>query len=468
MKWAFGLPQTTVARSQPVITDDTLFVAAVGGYLFALDRHSGCIKWQYTSEVPLRTSLGLGDVGEGDDARTLLYFGDTDQHLNAVDAVTGELAWRVHVGVFEMSMLTGAPVPYGDHVIVPVSAMDVAAAANPEHECCRSHGAVHRVDGNDGSIIWTARMAPEARPTVKNSAGVQMWGPSGAAVWSTPTIDAKRGRVYVGTGQNTSKPASDMSDAIVAIDIETGEIAWHFQGTAGDVFNMACGFRGPNCPGEPGPDFDFGASAILARNSDGKDILLAGQKSGDVYALDPDDGGRLIWQRKVGMGSALGGVHWGMAVAEGMVFVPIADPVRGRPGSEPRPGIYALSIDDGAEVWAHQREPECTPSAGRGGPLYPDCPRQIGLSAAPTVVDGAVIAGSLDGNLRAFSTDSGEVLWEYDTRRPFDTVNGVGAHGGAMDSTGVQLVGRMLYAQSGYAMFGQMPGNVLIAFELKE
>ena len=255
--------------------------------------------------------------------------------------------------------------------------------------------------------------------------------------------------------------------------METGEIVWHFQAIAGDAYNGACeqSPKGPNCPKWQGPDHDIGASVILTRNSLGKDILLAGQKSGDVYALDPDDGGRMIWQKKVGAGSLLGGVHWGIANADGKVFAPVSDPVFPIPHYYPRPGLYALDVDDGHEVWSAPVERGCVTNLfdylGRES-LYPDCAFYYGLSAAPVVVNDVIFSPSLDGKVHAFSVVDGQPIWGYDTLRAFATVNGVEAHGGSIDVAGVQAAGSMIYVQSGYSVFGELPGNVLLAFRLCE
>ena len=471
LSWAFALPNTTDARSQPVVTTDTLFVAAVSGHLFALDRLTGCTRWHWESAGPLRTALTLGTVRRGDAALPALFLGDATGFVTALDAASGEVLWRTQVKLFDLSMLTGAVVQHGNRLIVPISAIEVAVAANPAYECCKTHGAVRMLDANTGDILWTTRLAPEAQPTGKTSAGVAQWGPSGVPVWSTPTVDAERGVVYVGTGENTSSPATDKSDSIVALSLEDGTIEWHFQALAGDVFNNACAGmqKGPNCPKEDGPDFDFGASVIIARDSRGRDLLLAGQKSGEVFALDPDAEGKVVWRRRVGAGSALGGVHWGLATSEGRVYVPISDPPFPQPDYVPRTGLYALAIDDGAVVWQHPIERGCETNIMayfQRETLYPECSFFYGLSAAPMALPGVVFAPALDGKLRAFAAKTGEILWSYDTVQPYDTVNGVRAHGGAIDSAGVIAVGDMVYVQSGYSLFGQLPGNVLLAFKL--
>ena len=462
LKWAFAVPNVSQMRSQPAVSDDTVFLPTVGGELYALARDSGCIKWRYDAQQPLRTAVTLGRIGE----KSVLFVGDQGTSIHAIDAATGELIWQRDVAVFEASMATGAPVQYGDRLYVPISAMDVALAMRPTYECCKSHGAVRALDAASGKILWTAHMTEDAKPTYKNSLGVQMWGPSGAPVWTTPAIDAKRGVLYVGTGENTSSPATDMSDAIVAIALEDGAIRWHFQGTANDAFNMACGRRaGPNCPKENGPDFDFGASVILARDTQGNDILLAGQKSGDVYALDPDHEGALRWQRRIGPGSALGGVHWGIAADEANVYVPIADPpFLGARGS---PGIWALNIDDGADVWSYAAGRGCELTGlRRGGAPWPDCPFHFAFSAAASIAGDVVLAGALDGRVFAFDRRNGAIRWEFATKRSFETVNGIDGHGGAIDNPGVLAVDDLVFVTSGYGMFGQMPGNVLLVFEL--
>ena len=467
LAWAFGLPRSSSARSQPVITVDTLFVAAEGSGLFALDRYRGCTKWHRPTPASPRTALTLGTAGD----RDVLFFGDVEAHVNAVDVETGELLWRTQTTVGEHSILTGASVQHADRLIVPVSLFEVAVARDPDHECCRTHGAVMSLDAASGDIRWTTHLTEPAAPGGTTTAGVRRWGPSGVGVWSTPAIDSARNVVYIGTAQNASAPATEYSDSVVALDLDTGDIAWHFQAMAGDTYNDACSEfpRGPNCPRRAGPDFDIGASVVLTRRSDGRDVLLVGQKSGDVYALDPDANGRLIWQERVGSGSALGGVHWGLATHDGVVFAPAADPQFPLPGYFPRPGLYALDIDDGDLIWEYRVERGCDTNLREyfeREALYPTCSFFYGFSAAPTVINDLVFAPSLDGRVRAFAVGDGTLMWEVDTARPFETINSVEAHGGSIDVAGVQAVGRMLYVQSGYGLFGELPGNVLVAFRI--
>ena len=441
LQWAFAAPNVSIMRSQPAVSEDTIFLPTLAGRLYALDRERGCIRWTYRAEEPLRTSVSLGRAG----AKAALFVADQGTAIHAIDAATGERIWKRDVGLFTASMATGAPVPHGNRLFVPISAFGVALAMQPDFECCKSHGGVRALDAATGEILWTTHMTPDAKPTYKNKLGVQMWGPSGAPVWTTPAIDAKRNAIYVGTGENTSSPATDMSDAIVALDMDTGAVKWHFQGTKDDAFNMACGgwSGSASCPKENGPDFDFGASVVIAKTTAGKDVLLAGQKSGAVFALDPDAEGAVLWQRRIGPGSALGGVHWGIAADQTQVYVPIADP---RFVAARKPGVWALRIDDGAHVWHHD--------AGER------------FSAAASIAGDVVLAAALDGRAFALRRDDGEVLWEYATNRAFDGVNGLQGRGGAIDSPGVVAVDDQLIVPSGYNMFGQLPGNMLLVFAL--
>lgn len=467
--WTMAFPQTTGLRSQPVIIGSTMFYSPTQtGTLLAIDTRSGCVKWDYKAENALKTSLAYGPLGaKGPRA---LIFGDNRGFLHTVDAQTGKLIWKVDPRHDPNVWLTGAPILHRDRIIVPISASDVARAQNPKYECCVSHGAVAALDAATGEKLWTAHTMEDAKPLGRvNGVGAPMHGPSGAPIWSTPTIDAKRGLVYATTGENTSPPATPTSDAVMAIDLQTGKTRWVWQALANDIWNMACGSKpGPNCPFTKEEsvlrDYDFGAGAILAKRSNGRDILLLGQKSGHLWALDPDKPDKPLWSRQFGQGSALGGVHWGLATDGKRVFVPINDPVRPGNAAGAEPGLNAVDIDTGEVLWRWAAQPDC--DNGRGERIA-QCKSRYGLSAAPLVVDGAVVTGSIDGKLRVFDGATGRVLFEYDTARPYDTRNGVEARGGAIDSHSVFAGDGMVFVGSGYGAFAQQPGNVLVAFRPK-
>ncbi|MDA1371896.1 MAG: PQQ-binding-like beta-propeller repeat protein [Proteobacteria bacterium] len=465
LAWTIGFPDTGALRSSPVLVGNTLFYAASGTRkVFALDSHSGCAKWVFNAPTRLRSSLTYSRLGkEGPDA---ILYGDAQGFVYALEARSGNLIWSIDVRSHGLGVrISGAPIVEGDRVIVSISNSGVGAAANPDFECCVGHGAVTALNASTGEILWEYHTMPQAQYTGEvNSRGVRLRGPSGAPIWTTPTIDTRRGTIYVTTGENTSHPATDTSDAVIALDIETGEQKWLFQGLALDVWNMACGRNRntANCPNQRESalkDYDFGGPAILVERDAG-DILLAGQKSGDLWALDPDNG-EVLWNQRIGDGTALGGNHWGITTDGERVYLPINDPGVARPGFTPRPGMYSFFVATGESSWSYPLRPDC--DDGRGDRVNA-CQSRFGLSAAPLLVDGALISAGIDGRLFIFDKENGEILFQYDTVRNYSTVNGVAARGGSIDSHSIAAGGGMLFIGSGYGSFGQTPGNALLAF----
>ncbi len=468
LAWAIGFPDTTSLRAAPVIIGDTMFYSPTPTErLLAVDVTRPCVKWVYDAGIELRTSITFGELG--DTGRQALVFADRRGQVHAVDPATGALIWKAEGRHSAAAIITGAPVLYKDLVILPVSASGVGRGANPQYECCVEHGAVVALDAATGEPRWTWHTMREATYTGKtNRVGVKLRGPSGAPIWSSPSIDEKRNLVYATSGQNTSLPATDTSDAVLAIDITTGELRWSFQALANDVWIIGCretpALSTPNCPDPKDSvlkDFDFGAAAILAVRPNGKDVLLAGQKSGDVWALDPDTG-KLLWNHRFGNGTPLGGVHWGMAIDGKRLFAPINDPFRRRGEFKPEPGMNALDIDTGKVLWRTATTPDCAPARKA---IFADCDEKFGLSAAPLAIDQSVIAGSIDGRLYVFDARTGKIEYEFDTLREFNTVNGYPAKGGSIDSHSVFAGAGMVFVGSGYGSFGQADGNVLVALK---
>jgi polyvinyl alcohol dehydrogenase (cytochrome) len=469
LAWAIGLPDTNALNASPVIVGNTMFYnAPQTGRVLALDVVEPCVKWIYDSGTQLRTSVTFGELGAG--GREALLFADRQGKVHAIDAATGELIWAAEARHSPNTGISGSPILFEDRVLVSVSGSGVGRGANPEYECCVEHGAVLALDARTGDKLWTYHTMEDAVYTGRTSrTGVKLRGPSGAPIWSTLTVDAARRLVYATTGQNTSLPATNTSDAVLAIDIDTGKLRWGFQALANDVWIIGCRtpweLSGPNCPSPEDSvlkDFDFGGAAILVQGKgpSESDILLAGQKSGDVWALNPDNG-QLLWNHRFGKGTPLGGVHWGMAVDGERVFAPINDPMA-MPGAVAEPGMNALAIATGEVLWRQPMKPDC--SAARKL-RHERCDRQYGLSALPLVVDESVIAGAIDGRLYVFDARTGEVTFQYDTLRSFATVNGFPGKGGSIDSHSVFAGAGMLFVGSGYGRFGQPSGNVLLAFK---
>jgi polyvinyl alcohol dehydrogenase (cytochrome) len=467
LKWAFGFAGDVNAFAPPAVLGANLFVGSAGGSIYALDARSGCIHWHYQADGPVRTAMLVAPLDSGG-ARYAVLFGDQAGRFYALSAETGALLWRARPDPHEATKLTGAPFARDGLVYVPVASWEESRPLNPAYECCTFRGSVVAYRVANGEKVWQSFLVAETpKAGAKNAQGLREWGPSGAGTWSAPTLDAARGLLYVTTGNNYTGQTA-MSDAVVAIRIGDGTVAWSKQLTPGDEFNLSCNRGGAGCPGM---DYDIGASAVLERLPDGVERLLIGQKSGVVYGLDPARRGELVWQARVGKGGINGGIVWGLASDGRNVYAAVSDlarRVRGdatpfdwRPtGVDPSSGggLTALDIRSGEKAW-FAPPPECPAAQLVCSPAQP---------AAVTAIPGAVLSGSVDGHLRAFATADGKVLWDFDTAREFTTVNGVPGRGGSLDGAGAVVAGGRVYATSGYSRNGGLPGNVLLAFGEKE
>ena len=461
--WAFAFPDASEIRTKPTIVGKLALFGDQFGMVYAVDTNTGCVRWTFEADAGIRGAI-LVDID--DNGRPLAYFVDFRTNAYALDIDAGTVVWKERVGWHPEANNTGSPTLYENRLFIPISSMEVVMGGDPSYECCTSSGAVAALDKGTGELLWYHRVIPGyPEEAGLNALGTQLWAPSGAPVWSSPTIDLSRGRIYVGTGENYTRPTTATSDAIIAIEMETGEIAWSFQGTESDAFTMACtGFRNrQNCPAPPGPDLDFGMAPILVTREDGRDILVVGQKSGMVWALDPDADGDVLWSTRVGKGSALGGIHWGMASDGHFAYAANADRdavvVDVHPDQEAAPGLYALDLMTGDIVWSAPT-PRDTCEERQG--CYP------ANSAAPTVIPGAVFAGGLDGHIRAYSANNGQILWDFDTVQEFETSNGIPGKGGSIDGPGPVIANGLVFVNSGYGQFGQIPGNLLLVFGIPD
>lgn len=460
LKWSLAFPNAVRSRSQPALAAGAIFVGSHDGTVFALDRETGCSRWTFHAGAEVRTGIVVAPWTKGDAAADpLMYFGDLIGNVYAIKARTGEQVWRIRPGDHPNLTITAAPVLYKDKLIVPVSSLE-EARIDPKYECCTFRGSMVALDPKTGAQLWQTYMVDAPQERGVNAAGAKRFGPSGVALWNTPAIDEKRNRLYIATGDNYSSPATEHSDAVVAMDLDTGKIIWSHQVLEDDVWNGACEAADKtNCPEEDGPDFDFGAGPILV-GKDGRDYVLAGQKSSIMYGFDAEDG-KLVWKNKVGRGGVVAGIHFGIAVSGDAVFAPVSDVPDGNKypeGDHPRPGMYALDIKTGEYKWQAPSADIC------GG--KPFC--HPGYSGAITATPELVLAGANDGYIRVYDTATGKVLWEFDTVKDFTTVNGTVAKGGSMGGgTAPIAYNGLLIMNSGYGFAGKMPGNVLLVFEAK-
>jgi polyvinyl alcohol dehydrogenase (cytochrome) len=458
LKWAFGFEGDATAFAPPTVIDGQMFVGSAAGVVHAMHAETGCLQWVFQANGPVRSSIVVVPLG----TQHALLFGDMTGWFYAVAAETGKLIWKVQVEMHDSTRLTGGPLAYDGIVYVPVSSWEETRAADPEYPCCTFRGSLVALRIKDGKQVWKIWMTDPPIETGRRPGGTRVFGPSGVAIWSRPTLDEKRNLLYVSTGDNYTEPATAYSDSILAIDRKSGRIVWSRQLTAKDVYNGSCAAN----PSECGPDFDFGSSPILINAPNGKELLLAGQKSGIVWALDPTKEGEVVWQTRVGVGGTNGGVQWGMASDGQSVFATVSDIKRSpnRDITDPRRavldpavggGLTALRVTDGTKIWRFDPQP-----CPAGSPL--GCsPAQPG---AVTEIPGAVFTSSDDGHIRAHSTATGELLWDFDTMRQFKTVNGIEAHGGSIDGPGAVVVNGIMFISSGYPRNGGVPGNVLLAF----
>jgi polyvinyl alcohol dehydrogenase (cytochrome) len=458
LKWAFAFPDSQRARSQPALAGGAILVGNHNGTVYALDRASGCVRWAYPAQAEVRTGIVVSPWRAGDRAaRPLVYFGDTAGMVYAVGLLDGRLAWQRKTDLHPAAVITGTPTLYAGTLYVPVSSVEEAFATNPAYACCNFRGSVLALDGRSGKRRWRTWLVGAPRVQGASKSGLDKLGPSGVAVWNSPLVDVKRGQLIFATGDNYSLPATQLSDSVVALDLRTGRIRWHYQATAGDAWNVACVFKtSDSCPDEAAPDFDFGAGVVLASGTDGRELALAGQKSGEVFALDPATG-RLVWRNRVGHGGPSGGIHFGMAAQAGRLFVPMSD--RHNTGKSPlplRPGLFALDVASGAILW----EAPDTSTDCKGNP---QC--LIGYGGSVTATGGTVLIGSDTGELRIFDAATGKLIWRDDTTRVFTTVNGAMAKGGSISGGVAPIAYRgNVIVPSGYGYASKLPGNVLLVY----
>jgi len=454
LKWAFGFPDTTSAWAQPTVAGGRLFVGSQNGMVYSLDPTSGCIAWAFEAHGGVRTSVSIGPIGPGvarAGRRYAAYFADQKGYAYAVDAATGRLLWSHKVEEHPLVRLTGSPTLHAGRLYVPTSSYEEGGKP-PGYACCTFRGSIVALDATSGDVVWKVYTIPD-RPTLWRTYadGTEVGGPAGGAIWSAPTIDVKRGAVYAAAGNSYSGPAQPTTDAIVAFDLKTGSMRWAHQLTPGDLFGCVPGEI--NCGERPGPDFDFGAAPALAALPDGRDLIVAGQKSGVAYGLDPEHKGAQVWRYRAGGGSGLGGIQWGVAVDRTHAYFPVVELYAPEPG-----GLHAVDLATGRRAWL---APPAPPVCGK-----PTRACSSAQFSAITVIPGVVFSPSNDGAVRAYSTTSGAVIWSFDTNREFTTINRVKAKGGSMNGPAPVVAGGMLYIGSGYGAFGLRPGNVLLAFGL--
>ena len=443
LKWAFGFPGVTQVWGQSSVVSDTVFIGVDTGYVYAINAKTGCAHWSFLADAGVRTAPRVDILPN---KRAVAWFGDLKANAYAVDAATGVLIWKTNLDSHVRARITAAPAYFEGRLYFPLSSTEEVSPPPPLYECCTFRGSVAALDAESGRKIWqTYTIAETPHRASNNDKSLQPWGPAGGAVWGSPAIDSKKRALYMATGDAYTEPAPDTTDAVMALDLKTGNVLWSVQDLPNDAWLVGCPSPdNANCPKHVGPDFDFGAAPILANLPGGKRALLAGQKSGIIWAHDPDAKGALLWKTDISRSKAdpRGEIVWGGAADSTNVYYGLTSG-----------GVVAVRLTDGKKAWL-------TPISIAGKPT--------GMPGAVTVIPGAVFSGGLDGMIRALSPEDGSVIWEYDTARETPTVNGISGKGGSIGAAGPVIAGGMLYVSSGYVgVVDGTPGNLLLAFSPK-
>ena len=475
LKWAFAFPgAASAAWTQPTVVGGALFIGSDNNFVYGLDAKTGCVYWSYEAPGQVRTAVSIGEITEIPGVRYAAYFGDYMGYITAVNAETGEELWSLLPDDHQAAKITGPPTldsSPGGHLYVGVSSWEQMPGRRITYECCKFQGSLTAIDVNTGRPVWkTFTMAERPRPLRRNSAGTQLYGPAGAAIWNAPTLDLKLRRVYATAGtcyisEFFEEPQSVGFDggacvSVMAFDMDTGGRIWSTQLGPQDRHPGGCGTEPEelrlNCPGYVSDlDDDPSGAPVLYTAPDGRRMIIEGQESGRITALDPDNNGAILWVAQAGdqLGASNGG--FGGAFDGEYYFKPL--PFRDGTGS-----VAAIRPSDGSRAWYTEVE---KPS---------DCadPESSVCSSAnwssASAVPGAVLTGSWDGVLRSYSAEDGAILWEYPTKRDFETVNGVRGFGGGIGGGAPTIVDGMMYVGSGYVILSGAPGNVLLAFGLDD
>jgi polyvinyl alcohol dehydrogenase (cytochrome) len=423
-------PRWTIATrgevsATPAVSDGAIYFPDWAGYLTKADARSGRVRWsRHVSEY-----TGV----EGNISRTspavshgIVYIGDqggsvgAGARLIAVDAQTGDLVWSQVVDAHPAAQLTQSPMVFDGLVYQGVSSVEFALAGEPGYTCCTFRGSLVAADASTGRIKWQTYTVPDN--------GGQPGGYSGASIWGgTPAIDPSRRRVYVTTGQNYAVPPEakacqlaggtpaqclspdNHKESILALDLDSGAIEWSAGPEVFDDWNGGCipGFPPDNCPESPGPDYDFGTGAqVFTIHVAGQllQVVGAGQKSGEYWLLNAGTGD-VLWSAAVGPGGLNGGIQWGTATDGRRIYVAEANFER-----KPHTLLDGRTITSGSFAAL---------DAATGAILWqvPDPTDGID-TAAVTVANGVVFAGSLTGRMFALDAATGEIRWQFQGQGP--------------------------------------------------
>jgi len=466
-KWAFTFPRIpgVYPGSQPAVVNGTLYVGSTDAKMYALDASSGAVRWVFdlTSVAGPTADANPNPVRDGPAvADGTVYFGDSRGYLYAVNQFTGKLRWARLLDTTNPDVqITSSPLVYNGRVFVGVSNKESGYQQfNLNYPCCTARGELVAVNAATGAIAWRHYTLPPAQPVGTWPSGATEYAPSGVSVWSSPVIDPRTQTIFVGTGQNYTGATSE-ADSVLALNLSNGDIRWQYQAQP-DTYTSICdepqyASYCPSAAAGTSHDWDFGSSGNLFTVS-GREVLGIGDKAGVYRAFDAA-GGRLLWSRSLSPDPSApggsGGIQWGTSYDGKRLYVATWF---ANPGT-----LYALDPATGGILWQTPTPADgCTTGGAVGQICVP------GFTPAVSSSPGLVFEGNADGKMYAFSSGTGQLLWQYDTVRAFAGVNGAAGYGESLSGVGGAVVaGGMVYVQSGYyPISASSDGTVLLAFAL--
>jgi polyvinyl alcohol dehydrogenase (cytochrome) len=455
LKWSFVFPDVENGwhGSQPAVVGHTLYVGWGDGRIYALDARTGETRWVSEGAASAGESVRTGPaVADGK-----VIFGDTGGSLYALDAGTGRQVWSMRLAEHKA---TSSPLVFDGKVYVGLLAGEEAAAKNAAYPCCTERGQFVSVSLATGKVRWRRYTMPPAERAGSWPSGAAKYEPSGAGVWSSSAIDPVSRTVFYGTGNAFTGTSGD-HDSVMALDADTGALRWKRQMTHPDQWTLGCVEpTAVNCAGMADGtnlDWDFGSSPNVFTVG-GRTLVGIGQKSGFYHAFDATTG-QIVWQRQTSVAQHNGGsmgILWGTAYDGRRIYVATW---RAKPGA-----LFGLDAATGAILW---RTPNPADGCTTGGAAAHSDVCTVANMAAVTATPGLVYEGGMDGKMRIYRAEDGEILWQYDTVREFTGVNNVTGRGGAIPGSGGAVVAHgMLYVLSGTNSWFGITGRVLLAFGL--
>jgi len=462
LKWAFGYAGGA-GGGQPTLVDGRLFVASAAGRIYSLDAQTACIYWTYDAAAGVHTSISIAELSaprhgappkqtkmgrhkmtnahlDVIKAPCAALFGDDKGAVYALNAQSGALLWKSQVESHPLARIEGSTLHLA-RLYVAVGSSEPESARDPGYGCCTFRGSVAALDVASGHVEWKSYLVGEEPRAVSSAAaGAPRFAPAGVPAVGAPTVDVTRSLLYVATGDpaDPTRP-QPLADAVVALDLADGKVQWSRQLPAPQP-------DGARLEGPP----------VLRTPAAGRETILVSQRSGMVYALDPEHAGEVLWQLQAAAPEAPGGIAPGAAADHRSLYVPLSG-LEAQPPNEAG-SLTAVDIKAGTRRW-HIPSPAAACSWGEATACSHAQAQPV------TVIPGAAFSGSMDGHLRAYSTIDGQILWDYDTAKDYRTVNQINGAGGSLQSGGATIVNGVVYVNSGAADQGQ-PGNVLLAFSV--